>query len=447
MRVLISKPDSLGDQFIAAGAVQALRRLRPEVRIVWHVRTGMEAIAPLIDAEIFSPQASAAPAAEAARLAAHRAPLLLLPYPLSPFEPWTNELRERIRWWAAFLQATPWDATLLGLVNRNWVGDFTVALAPAPVRIGFAANPARQPLMNEAGALAGGDAPTFTTALPSSFTRSEAAQLRDLFAAIEPRLPPAPLWQPATPWPPRGTGVPPVIVSAERPDATSTNPARNRLLIAPGVGGDPRRAWGIGNFARVADSFRAAGGAITWIEGPGDAGYFGNISLPSADARLRFSSHELPKLVEALRAADLLLCHDTAYVHVAAGVGTPTVAIYGAGQHERFHPAGGCVKVVQGDIACAGCQWHCLWDRLVCVNDIPVATVIAAAERLLAGDASPVRVSLPTPLAAAPAGEMAAVKHRLQDEVLALNADRFARLQIIQSLLAQQQAPPAAPRS
>jgi ADP-heptose:LPS heptosyltransferase len=447
MRLLLSKPDSLGDQFIAAGSVQALRRLRPELRIVWHVRSGMEAIAPLIGAEVFSPQTSAAPEAEAARLDADPAPLLLLPYPLSPYEPWTNELRERVRWWAAFLRATRWDATVLGLVNRNWVGDFTVALAPAPVRIGCAASPARQPLINEAGALAGPDAPTFTTTLAPSFTRNEAAQLRDLFAAIEPRLPAAPLWQPATAWQPRGTGVPPVIASAETNGSPATLRARKRLLIAPGVGGDPRRAWGIANFNSVAESFRTAGFAIAWIEGPGDAAYFGSVALPPADTRLRFTSQDLPQLAEAVRDADLFLCLDTAYVHLAAAIGTPTVAIYGAGQHGRFHPAGGRVKIVQSRIACAGCQWHCLWEKLVCVADIPVGVVVLAAQQLLAGDAAPLVLPLATPLAAAPEGELAAVKTRLQDEVLSLNADRFARLQIIQSLVAQRQAPAAAPRS
>jgi hypothetical protein len=79
------------------------------------------------------------------------------------------------------------------------------------------------------------------------------------------------------------------------------------------------------------------------------------------------------------------------------------------------------------------------------VADIPVGVVAAAATALLAGDAAPVAVDLATPLAGAPEGEAAAVRRRLQAEILLLNADRFARLQIIQSLLAPAQ-PPAAPR-
>ncbi len=427
MRLLLSKPDALGDQFIAAGSAQALRRLQPDWRIVWHVRAGMEVFAPLIGGHVFTPDPARAPEAEAARLARETAPLIVLPYPLSAFEPWSDSLRERVRWWSAFLRASSWDATVLGLVNRNWVGDFTVAVATAPIRVGFAANAARQPLVNEAQALAGADAPTFTTSLPPSFTRPEAAQMRDLLAVLEPRLAavePVPVWQPAK------VGLPSVNAAA-----------RPRILIAPGVGGDLRRAWGVKNFIRVADVLRAQGAVVTWLEGPGDAGQMADLPAEEAKAHIRFGTGDLPLLLEALIGHDLLLCHDTAYAHIAAGIGIPTVAIYGAGQHQRFHPAGGRVKIVQSQIACAGCQWHCLWDRLVCVTDIPVEIVATAAREMLLGQATTTEVAIATPLAGALEGEPSAVRRRLQEEVLSLNADRFARLQIIQSLLA---SPPAA---
>lgn len=428
MRLLFSKPDSLGDQLIAAGPLQALRELQPGWRVVWHVRSGMEAVAPLIGAEVFLPQVAAEPAAEAARLAGMTAPLVMLPYPLSPYEEWTSDLRQRLAWWAAFIRATSWDAVVLGLVNRTWIGDLTVALAPAPVRVGFNANAARQALVNEAQAHAGAEAPAFTATLAPSFERSEGAQMRDLLALLEPRLgqiEPAPVWRPAKTWAPV-PGRPP------------------RVVIAPGVGGDSRRAWGVARLARVADGLRARGADITWIQGPADAAYLEGVPTDGANPRLKFGAGDLPALATALLEADLLICHDTAYVHLAAGLGVPTVALYGAGQHGRFHPGGGHVKIVQTQIACGGCQWHCLWDRLACVADLPVETVLGAAEAMLAGDAAPVahRVSIPV---AAAEGEAEAVRKRLQSEVLMLNADRFARLQIIQNLLAPSPAPAAPP--
>ena len=439
MRLLISKPDSLGDQFIVAGIVQALRRLNPDWQIVWHVRPGMEAMAAVIGGEVFTPETLNAPAVEAGRLAAQHGKLVLLPYPLTPGETWNHDVRERINWWTAFLQATTWDASVLALVNRNWVGDLTVAIAPAPIRIGFAANAARQPLVNEAAAKAGNNAPTFTTALTPSFIRSEGAQLRDLFATLEPRLAqldPPPLWQPAAP-------------SAGPSAGTSSR----RVLIAPGVGGDSRRAWGLPNFLQVARTLRDEGATVIWLEGPGDGPYLAGLPDHGTESRVVFGPDDLSGLLNRLRETDLFLCHDTAYVHLAAGLDVPTVAIYGAGQQGRFHPTGGRIKIVTSEIACAGCQWHCLWDRLVCVADIPVATVVQASREMLSQDAKPITVPLSTPVAQAPEGEALALRRRLQEEILTLNADRFARLQIIQSLVAQPSvssppppSPPAEPR-
>ncbi|MFN5561301.1 MAG: hypothetical protein ACK5CF_11160, partial [Opitutaceae bacterium] len=161
MRVLLSKPDALGDQLIAAGPVQALLARRPDIRLVWHVCATREAIASVIGGEVFLPRWNeAAPAEEAARLAAHPGRLLLLPFPLHAHEAWSQDLRRRLQWWHDFLRATQWDASVLGLVSRNWVGDFTAIVAPAARRFGFEALPVRQPLVNDAQRLAGTDHPS-----------------------------------------------------------------------------------------------------------------------------------------------------------------------------------------------------------------------------------------------------------------------------------------------
>ena len=422
MRVLLSKPDALGDQLIAAGVVQELLRRRPDVRLVWHVCATREAIASVIGGEVFTPRWNeASPADEAARLAAHPGRLVLLPFPLHAHEVWSEDLRRRLQWWHDFLRATRWDASVLGLVSRNWVGDFTAIVAPATQRFGFEALPARQPLVNDAQRLAGADHPSFTATRAPSFERAEAAQLLELFTLLEPSLAQVaspPLWSP----------VPPLPRSLH---ATADQAAAPRqVALAPGVGGDPRRAWPLDRFVALAEEWRARGAEVLWIEGPGDAPYLADLPAGEQTAIHRFRTDELPRLAATLAHADLLVCHDTAYAHLAAGLGTPTVAIFGGGQRSRFHPPAANVKIVQGSPACAGCQWHCLFDRLLCVTELPLASVQQAIRDVLAGRAGALTVTIATPLPAA------ALTERLQHEVLYLNADRFARLQIIQSLLA-----------
>jgi GT2 family glycosyltransferase len=347
--------------------------------------------------------------------------LVLLPFPLHAHEAWSEDLRRRLQWWHDFLRATRWDASVLGLVSRNWVGDFTAIVAPATQRFGFEALPARQPLVNDAQRLAGADHPSFTATRAPSFERAEAAQLLELFTLLEPSLAQVaspPLWSP----------VPPLPRSLH---ATADQAAAPRqVALAPGVGGDPRRAWPLDRFVALAEEWRARGAEVLWIEGPGDAPYLADLPAGEQTAIRRFRTDELPRLAATLAHADLLVCHDTAYAHLAAGLGTPTVAIFGGGQRSRFHPPAANVKIVQGSPACAGCQWHCLFDRLLCVTELPLASVQQAIRDVLAGRAGALTVTIATPLPAA------ALTERLQHEVLYLNADRFARLQIIQSLLA-----------
>jgi ADP-heptose:LPS heptosyltransferase/GT2 family glycosyltransferase len=431
MRVLLSKPDALGDQLIAAGVVQELLRRRPDVRLVWHVCATREAIASVIGGEVFLPRwHEASPAEEAARLAAHPGRLVLLPFPLHAHEAWSQDLRRRLQWWHDFLRATQWDASVLGLVSRNWVGDFTAIVAPAARRFGFEALPGRQPLVNDAQRLAGADHPSFTATQAPSFDRAEAAQLLELFTLLEPSLGTVtspPVWSP----------VPPLARSSRT--AADQAAAPRQVALAPGVGGDPRRAWPLDRFVALAEEWRARGAEIVWIEGPGDAPYLAALPAAEQAAIRRFDTGELPRLAATLAGCDLLVCHDTAYAHLAAGLGTPTVAIFGGGQRGRFHPPAANVKVVQGTPACAGCQWHCLFDRLLCVTELPLASVQQAICDVLAGRAAALTVTIATPLSAA------ALTERLQHEVLYLNADRFARLQIIHSLLAPPDAPVAAP--
>jgi heptosyltransferase-3 len=102
---------------------------------------------------------------------------------------------------------------------------------------------------------------------------------------------------------------------------------------------------------------------------------------------------------------------DTAITHAAAGLGVPTVALYGPTnpvkwgpwpKHHRQaanpwrrlgHQAAGRVALLQGPAACAPCHKEGC-DRRVesysdCLDQLPASTVIAAMARLLnAADAT-----------------------------------------------------------
>lgn len=427
MRILVSKPDALGDQVLTAAFVQALRRRWPDARIVWHVRTGMEVIASLLDhAIVFPPDATADPAAEAARLWRETpAPIVVVPYPIHPYTDWTPDLEGRYAWWGKFIAASAWDLAVAPVVNRTGLSDFTVTVSNAPQRLGFSPNGAGQPMIEAAFTHLPGKKADFTDQTPSSLQVPEWSQHARLLlaAAGETLLPPA------------------LHVSAEADVAARTllGDAANLVLIAPGVGANCQRAWPMARFTALANALATRGHEVRWIEGPHDADYFDTAREPTPLRRIRLAATQFDLLAAVLRRAALLVCNDTAYVHLAAALAIPTVAVFGAGQKDRFIPRFGRVRVVQGDPVCRGCQWQCAFDRHICVQDIPFDAVLDAVVGQLAEPRSGhERLVLPLPLDAPSPGsfeELERVRDWYQEELDRLRWDGWARLQIINDVL------------
>lgn len=424
MRILVSKPDALGDQVLATGFIQALRRRWPEARIVWHVREGMEVIATLVtDTEVFVPDLSASAEQEAERLWRDtRAPLVLLPYPIHPFVDWTPDLPKRFAWWARFLAAATWDLAVAPVVNRTGLTDFTITASGATRRIAFAENGACQPMIEAAFAHVPGQRPSFTDEVPSSLHDSEGQQLERMLARVAPECrleTPVLVLTPAA------------HAEAQRLLGAATSP----VLIAPGVGQNTQRAWPIVQLLRLASELRAEGHDIRWIEGPQDAAFFEGFPADESAARFRLDAKRPDVLAALLRSARLLVCNDTAYVHLAAALDLPTVAVFGAGQGGRFAPRFGRVSVVQGDPVCRNCQWQCAFPRHLCIQDVPYDVVRrAVATQLTDPAARHGRFELPLPGPESLARSAERMRDWYQEELCRLRWDGWARLQVIKDI-------------
>lgn len=432
MRILVSKPDALGDQVLAAAFIQALRRQWPDAQIVWHVRAGMEVIATLVEgAAVFTADPTLDPATEARRLRDQPpAPIAVVPYAIHPFAEWEPGLEARFGWWGAFLAATDWDLAVAPVVNRTGLTDFTVTASQARHRVAFTVNGACQPLIEAAFTHLPLKKADFTHEVPSSLHASEFDQLAAVLALVAPAA----------------TLQPPVLrfdADAQQRAEALLGDSTAPVLLAPGVGQHAQRAWPLARFFELARELRSRGRAVRWIEGPFDAATF--TDLPDAEnaSRLRFDAARPDVLAAALSRAALLICNDTAYVHLAAALGTPTVAVFGAGQKSRFVPRFGRVRVVQGDPVCRGCQWQCAFDRYVCVQDLPLATVLAASDEQLASPAAGHArhpLSLPFAPPADAAAEVEKVRDWYQEELDRIRWDGWARLQIINDVISRLQA-------
>ncbi|HWL15385.1 MAG TPA: glycosyltransferase family 9 protein [Opitutus sp.] len=427
MKILVSKPDALGDQVLATSFVQGLRRARPDARIVWHVRHGMEVIASLVaDTSVFVPDANLPATAEAERLwSITTTPIVVVPTRLDPYANWTSGLDRQFGWWREFLSATAWDLAVAPVVNRTALSDFTVTASNAPRRFAFATHVACQPMIEAAFTHLPQKKAVFTDEITSSLEEPEWRQHGRMLRAISPQ----------TSWSPPDLS----LSAAAKQDAAALLASGQRtVLIAPGVGQNTQRAWPLKHFLQIAGELRAQGHAVRWLEGPQDAELLAQLSPEEAAHRIKISADRLDLLAALLHSAALVVCNDTSYVHLCAALEVPAVAVFGAGQKGRFVPQFGRVRVVQGNPVCRGCQWQCAFERHVCAQDVPYEAVAqAVVDQLAAPAAGHVALPIALPLAGSPdtAAELEQVRDWYQQELYRLRWDGWARLQIINDVL------------
>ena len=181
----------------------------------------------------------------------------------------------------------------------------------------------------------------------------------------------------------------PCILAADATEAARLRQAlpaaaRGRRLVALHISARrPRQRWPAASFAALMRDLMARDDVfplLLWAPGvagdprhPGDDEKAAAIwALLGADARcLAWPTHSLASLSGALASCALMVCADGGAMHVAAGLGVPVVALFGDSPAQRWRPWGVPHEVLQapaGDVA-----------------DIPVPSVYAACERLLAG--------------------------------------------------------------
>lgn len=102
----------------------------------------------------------------------------------------------------------------------------------------------------------------------------------------------------------------------------------------------------------------------------------------------------LPQLSAVLALADVVLCHDSAAMHLAVALQRPLVCLVGPTNPLRTGPYRRIDDVLRVKLECAPCYLRrlsqCRYDHR-CMRELTVAAVVAAVERALAPAAIPVR--------------------------------------------------------
>jgi lipopolysaccharide heptosyltransferase II len=128
------------------------------------------------------------------------------------------------------------------------------------------------------------------------------------------------------------------------------------LMVHPGAGA-ANKVWPPARFAVVCDSVQEAGLArVLLLGGPAEAQALAEIrAAMGTEVASLAGSLEARELAAVLQAADLLFCNDSGPMHLAAAVGTPVVALFGASSPIQWGPLGEGHTVVRPAMPCRAC--------------------------------------------------------------------------------------------
>lgn len=162
------------------------------------------------------------------------------------------------------------------------------------------------------------------------------------------------------------------------------------IAIAPGTVWNTKR-WPIERFADLSRRFQADGFRIALIGGREDESLCADLANALPEKMVVNAAGQLTILqsAELIRRSRLLICNDSAPLHLAVAMRTPIVAIFGATIPEfGFAPFGKHDVVVETrGLNCRPCSKHggdkCPIKTFVCMKDITADKVFAVARGVL----------------------------------------------------------------
>jgi lipopolysaccharide heptosyltransferase II len=159
--------------------------------------------------------------------------------------------------------------------------------------------------------------------------------------------------------------------------------------LFPGAGWIHKQ-WPPERFAELADRLAERGVRAVVLGGPRDVDACRRV-------RDRMSSRPvvlagIARLRETIALIDrmaLFISNDTGPMHIAAGLGIPTIGVFGPGDIAKYRPWGPHTRVVSARLPCSPCPQEedtCLLhgrEKAECMKGIPVEEVYAAASCML----------------------------------------------------------------
>ncbi len=165
--------------------------------------------------------------------------------------------------------------------------------------------------------------------------------------------------------------------------ASETRPI---VTLSPGAVG-AGKAWPVEHYAQLARALAKDGASIWVLGGPNETSLAKQIVSAAGKSARDLTSNDLRNAIIALAAADAAVTNDSGLMHIAAAVGTPTVAIFGPTSPWHWKPLNPIAAILEppGDEAAAKRARSQGNDAVLHrrTGDVSVDTVLASVRDVL----------------------------------------------------------------
>lgn len=155
------------------------------------------------------------------------------------------------------------------------------------------------------------------------------------------------------------------------------------IAVHPGAGGAVKR-WPLDRFRQlVLDLLSRREGQMLILEGPAEQGIGEELAALLPGSRVHVApSLALPVLAALLSKCSLFVGNDSGIAHLAAGLGIPSIVLFGPTAPEHWVPLGAKVVVLRNNSSCRACHHHGLSPH-TCMQGISVEAVLSRCKELI----------------------------------------------------------------
>ncbi len=164
---------------------------------------------------------------------------------------------------------------------------------------------------------------------------------------------------------------------------------RALVAVAPGTAHATKR-WPVDHWIKLVRQIAHTGADIVALGGPEDSALGAEIAARGGGQVASAAGHlSLQETGAVLKRAAALIAGDTGVMHMATGVGTPVVALFGPTVRPfGFFPYNAHASVVERDLGCRPCSSHgsgdCPLEHHLCMREILPEMVFTTLTRTLA---------------------------------------------------------------